>query len=250
MTFADQLNDLIEQIGCTNKQLSDAAQLSPGAITRYRNAERVPQPGSEPYVKLVQALSVLSAATDHPFSVEELSDIFSKSSNAQTLQIEYSAYIQKLNQLLKGLDIKSVDLAHFLHSDPSWVSRILSGQRQPSDLLKFTNSVADYIAGRFHDSQVLPTLLSILEIDAEHEAFEISRQSLQEHIIQWLGTNPENPANDPIRSFLEKLDEFDLNAFMRSIHFQEMKVPTLPFHMPGSKYYFGIEEMKQAELDF
>ena len=102
-----------------------------------------------------------------PFSVEELSDIFSKSSNAQTLQIEYSAYIQKLNQLLKGLDIKSVDLAHFLHSDPSWVSRILSGQRQPSDLLKFTNSVADYIAGRFHDSQVLPTLLSILEIDAE-----------------------------------------------------------------------------------
>ena len=250
MTFADQLNDLIEQIGCTNKQLSDAAQLSPGAITRYRNAERVPQPESEPYVKLVQALSVLSAATDHPFSVEELSDIFSKSSNAQTLQIEYSAYIQKLNQLLKGLDIKSVDLAHFLHSDPSWVSRILSGQRQPSDLLKFTNSVADYIAGRFHDSQVLPTLLSILEIDAEHEASEISRQSLQEHIIQWLGTNPENPANDPIQSFLEKLDEFDLNAFMRSIHFQEMKVPTLPFHMPGSKYYSGIEEMKQAELDF
>lgn len=49
-------------------------------------------------------------------------------------------------------------------------------------------------------------------------------------------------------NFLKKLDEFDLDEYIRAIHFNELKVPTIPFQLPTSKTYYGIEEMKQGEL--
>ena len=37
---------------------------------------------------------------------------------------------------------------------------------------------------------------------------------------------------------------------MTLIRFDQLKVPTVPFHLPSSKNYYGIEQMKQGELDF
>lgn len=34
------------------------------------------------------------------------------------------------------------------------------------------------------------------------------------------------------------------------IHFDEIKVPTLPIHLPSTKNYYGIEKMREGELDF
>lgn len=53
-----------------------------------------------------------------------------------------------------------------------------------------------------------------------------------------------------MQSFLEKLDQFDLNNFIRSICFDELKVPTMPIQLPGSRSYFGIREFMTAELDY
>ena len=53
-----------------------------------------------------------------------------------------------------------------------------------------------------------------------------------------------------ISGFLAKLDEFDLNEYIKAIHFDEMKVPQLPFQLPTSKYYYGLHEMMESELDF
>lgn len=38
-----------------------------------------------------------------------------------------------------------------------------------------------------------------------------------------------------IEEFLDKLDEFDLNEYIKAIRFDEMKVPALPFQLPVSK---------------
>lgn len=50
--------------------------------------------------------------------------------------------------------------------------------------------------------------------------------------------------------FLNKLDDFDLNEYIKSIHFDELKVPSVPFQMPTSKTYFGLKEMMESEIDF
>ncbi|MGN0436261.1 MAG: hypothetical protein ACI4D8_06525 [Wujia sp.] len=50
--------------------------------------------------------------------------------------------------------------------------------------------------------------------------------------------------------FLSKLDEFNLDEYIEAIHFNDIKIPTSPIHLPISRYYYGITEMRKAELDF
>ena len=60
----------------------------------------------------------------------------------------------------------------------------------------------------------------------------------------------EDKTKDQIGGYLKKLDEFDLNEYITIIKFDKIKVPTAPFSLPASRNYYGIEEMKQGELDF
>ena len=41
-----------------------------------------------------------------------------------------------------------------------------------------------------------------------------------------------------------------MDEYIRAIHFDELKVPSMPFQLPISKTYYGVEAMKQGELDF
>ena len=55
---------------------------------------------------------------------------------------------------------------------------------------------------------------------------------------------------EAVHNFLLKLDEFDLNDYMKRIHFD--RIPTLksPIHAENTKQYVGLEGVKRAELDF
>ena len=53
-----------------------------------------------------------------------------------------------------------------------------------------------------------------------------------------------------VSHFLARLDEFDLNEYIRSIRFDELKVPAAPFQLPTSRSYFGLQQMMESELDF
>lgn len=252
MTFSDQLNALISDIGCTSKQLADRSHLGAGTISRYRNGERTPSKNSPQYVSLINGLALLSSEAGKTYTTETLTELFDRSlaTMASSASIDFDTYIRKLNRLIDQLEIRRVDLARYLHADPSWISRVLSGQRQPSDLQKFTADIADYVSGHFHDSVSLPQLLSLLDTEEADVPQENTCQWVKECVIHWLGSDIDHDAADPVHSFLVHLNDFDLEEFMRQIHFQDLKVPTLPFQLPGSRDYYGIEEMKQAELDF
>ncbi|MFR3273374.1 MAG: hypothetical protein ACLTQI_05945 [Slackia sp.] len=56
--------------------------------------------------------------------------------------------------------------------------------------------------------------------------------------------------NHPVSDFLFKLDEFNLNDYIKVIHFDDLKVPSAPFQIPTSKTYFGLDQMMESELDF
>ena len=60
----------------------------------------------------------------------------------------------------------------------------------------------------------------------------------------WLMTNNKQQNNE-INDFLEKLDSFDLNNYIKAIKFDQLKVPYVPFYKVRTKNYFGIEEMKK-----
>lgn len=46
------------------------------------------------------------------------------------------------------------------------------------------------------------------------------------------------------------MDSFNLDDYIRTIHFDELKVPNIPFHIIHPKTYYELDGMKEAELDF
>ena len=60
MTFSEKMNEYIELIGCSAKELSDASLISPAVISRYRNGERVPKYPSVQFNALVAGIYILS----------------------------------------------------------------------------------------------------------------------------------------------------------------------------------------------
>ena len=152
-----------------------------------------------------------------------------------------------LRAVLNAFGIAGNRLARYLDYDPSYISRILAGTRRPADLSAFASGVATYVARNFctDDGAAKASLLTGMPADELREP-----AALENAIRAFLLSEDEEPTADPMNEFLEKLDEFDLNLFMREIKFDELKVPTAPFQLPVSRTYSGIEQMKQAELDF
>ena len=69
-----------------------------------------------------------------------------------------------------------------------------------------------------------------------------------EKINHWILYGPARTENT-ISTFLSKIDDFDLNEYIKAIHLDEMKVPTVPFQIPSSRTCLGLKEMMEAEMD-
>ena len=63
----------------------------------------------------------------------------------------------------------------------------------------------------------------------------------QNRLTDWLLAGA-GAVKDSMTVFLEKLDEFNLDEYIRVIHFDKLKVPSVPFQIPFSKTYWGIDE--------
>ena len=49
MKFSEKLNDYIEQLSCTGKDICNLSGISAASLSRYRNGERVPELGTKPF---------------------------------------------------------------------------------------------------------------------------------------------------------------------------------------------------------
>ena len=135
-----------------------------------------------------------------------------------------------------------------MNYDTSTIFRFRNGTRQPSNPEQFASDVASYISHEI-DSEIERASLSeligknISEIESEASRFEAVRD--------WLlyGETPDY-GKSSIADFLSKLDDFDLNKYIKAIHFDEMKVPSFPFLLHTSRMYYGLDEMMESELDF
>lgn len=157
------------------------------------------------------------------------------------------AFSDNLRLALDTFGIAGNRIARYLDYDPSYISRILAGQRRPADLPAFIDGVATYIARNHNTGEGVEKAAKLTGMPADELRDE---KALADALRNFLEADSEPVPQKTIGAFLEKLDEFDLNEFMRDIQFDDIKVPTAPFHLPTSKVYSGIEQMKQAELDF
>lgn len=244
MTFSEALNKYIEQINCSSKDLSTTSQLSSAVISRYRKGERTPALKSKQFNQLVDGLYELSKNNNTELSKKEITSTLASSLN--DIDINFEDLSKNINAIISALNINIADLSRFIGYDASFISKIRSGNRNPSKPKEFISSVCSFIVNKYKSAENKETLSILMDCsiaDLENEAdysFELNK---------WISTNSYSDSTY-ISNFLNHLDTFDLNEYIKAIHFDEMKIPFVPFYKASSRNYYGLEEMKKGELDF
>ena len=244
MDFKKLLDDYMKQLDCTAKDLAENSGLSAATISRYRSGERIPEDGSENFDRLINGIVSIAENKKIPnITVQSVSEAFSPYVR-NNVDI---AHLQKnFHTLLTVVPINISDLARFLNYDPSYISRIRNGQRQPANPTEFARKISIFVTKHFQTVEQKAVISSLINCPME----ELSNYTdFQDRMTNWLLAGSE-AVKDSMTVFLEKLDEFNLNEYIHSIHFNELKIPSVPFQIPISRTYWGIKEMMESELDF
>lgn len=249
MTFADILNNYINRISCSMKDLAIACDLSPSVISRYKSGEREPNINGEQIKKLAFGIhSLLNDIEDNKESAEDILESLKNALNKKN--IDFEIFSGKFDLIIKTLNINVNDLASHMNFDSSHIYRIRQGSRKPNDLVGFSNNFCDYVAVHLANTKKLDLLFQIIP-DINKNT---TNDELKDYIQKWLldGSKDinESSKSSSISNFLDKLNDFDLGEYIKAIHFDELKVPTIPFFKPLSKNYYGVTQMRTGEIDF
>lgn len=245
MNFKAVLDAYMEQIDCTSKELAEISGLSAATISRYRSGERIPEAGSEQLCRLVNGIVRIARNKGIiDVTIKSVGDTLLPLTKKSTVDMEKLRV--NVDQLLNALAISVSDLARSLNYDASYISRIRNGQRQPSNPVEFATGISRYIVRRCQDTSQKKDIAEL--IGCKPDDLE-KPDDYQRLLVTWLTSGTGNVRNQ-VAGFLEKIDEFQQNEYIRVIHFDELKVPTAPFQLPTSKSYLGIKEMMDSELAF
>ena len=153
---------------------------------------------------------------------------------------------KNFNEIISALNISVADLARSICYDASFLSKIRAGNRKPSKSKDFVEAVCAFVVSKYSSQSNKQTISLLIDCNVE----DLKNQSdYLFHLVNWFSSNTSIEENS-ISNFLKNLDEFDLGQYIKAIHFDELKVPFVPFYKSSSKNYYGIEEMKKGELDF
>ena len=156
--------------------------------------------------------------------------------------------MQFFNILLTALNINLSQLCKYTNYDTSTIFRIRNGTRRIGDAEQFVSAVASFVSREMQTSSEIAAVAELIGCDTD-KIYDWSVRYAK--IKGWLLEQPIKKANkDSVSNFLDKLDKFDLNEYIKVIKFDELKVPSAPFQIPTSKTYWGINEMMESELDF
>ena len=244
MKFKEVLNKYLKELNCSSKKLSDESGLSESVISRYRSGERTPAKNSEQLNKLTNAL--FNIAKDNGKNKCTFDKIVSDFNSVLTSDdFDYTTFSNNLNTLITSLNINTHEMSKYIVFDASHISRIRYGKARPSNPIEFSNKICSYILNRYKNPDDINNLMMIIGCKKS----DLSNEKIYSTLFNWL-TSEIVPVKSKVSDFLHHLDSFNLDDYIKVIKFDELKVPNIPFYKAKTKHYYGIEEMKQGELNF
>ena len=244
MTFCEQLNKYIKQIGCSSKELVNASGLSTSVISRYRRGDRKPSIRSKQLEQLVDGLYKLSSSKNLNIPKDE---IYNKlSSTLNDVSIDFEQLRKNFNELISTLNINMTELSRSSSYDSSLLSKIHTGNANPSKPKIFIETVCSFVVKKYKSEDSRKSVSILIGCNLKDLT---NSSSYYNKLLNWFSTSS-SQSHNYIDDFLSNLDNFDLNEYIKTIHFDEMKVPSIPFYKATSKTYYGIDEMKKGELNF
>lgn len=244
MNFKEVLNEYLKELNCSSKKLSNESGLSESVISRYRSGERTPVKNSEQLNKLTKALFNIAKDNDkNKYTFDKIESDFN--STLASDNFDYTTFSNNLNTLITSLNINTHEMSKYIVFDASHISRIRYGKAKPSNPIEFSNKICSYILNRYKNPDDINNLMMIIGCKKS----DLSNEKIYSTLFNWL-TSEIVPVKNQISDFLHHLDSFNLDDYIKVIKFDELKVPCIPFYKAKTKHYYGIEEMKQGELNF
>lgn len=244
MNFKEVLNEYLKELNCSSKKLSNESGLSESVISRYRSGERTPVKNSEQLNKLTKALFNIAKDNDkNKYTFDKIESDFN--STLASDNFDYTTFSNNLNTLITSLNINTHEMSKYIVFDASHISRIRYGKAKPSNPIEFSNKICSYILNRYKNPDDINNLMMIIGCKKS----DLSNEKIYSTLFNWL-TSEIVPVKNQISDFLHHLDSFNLDDYIKVIKFDELKVPNIPFYKAKTKHYYGIEEMKQGELNF
>ena len=244
MNFKEVLNEYLKELNCSSKKLSNESGLSESVISRYRSGERTPVKNSEQLNKLTKALfNIAKESGKNKYTFDKIVSDFNIALPSD--DFDYTTFSNNLNTLITSLNINTHEMSKYIVFDASHISRIRYGKAKPSNPVEFSNKICSYILNRYKNPDDINNLMMIIGCKKS----DLSNEKIYSTLFNWL-TSEIVPVKNQISDFLHHLDSFNLDNYIKVIKFDELKVPSIPFYKAKTKHYYGIEEMKQGELNF
>ena len=244
MKFKEVLNKYLKELDCSSKKLSNESGLSESVISRYRSGERTPLKNSEQLNKLTKALfNIAKDSNKNKYTFDKIVSDFNSVLTSD--DFDYTTFSNNLNTLITSLNINTHEMSKYIVFDASHISRIRYGKAKPSNPVEFSNKICSYILNRYKNPDDINNLMMIIGCKKS----DLSNEKIYNTLFNWL-TSEIVPVKNQISDFLHHLDSFNLDDYIKVIKFDELKVPNIPFYKAKTKHYYGIEEMKQGELNF
>ena len=244
MKFKEVLNKYLKELDCSSKKLSNESGLSESVISRYRSGERTPLKNSEQLNKLTKALfNIAKDSNKNKYTFDKIVSDFNSVLTSD--DFDYTTFSNNLNTLITSLNINTHEMSKYIVFDASHISRIRYGKAKPSNPVEFSNKICSYVLNRYKNPDDINNLMMIIGCKKS----DLSNERFFNTLFSWL-TSEMVPVKSQVSDFLHNLDSFNLDDYIKVIKFDELKVPSIPFYKAKTKHYYGIEEMKQGELNF
>ena len=244
MKFNEVLNRYLKELDCTAKKLSIESGLTGSVISRYRSGERTPIKNSEQLKKLTTALfNIAKEKGKSKYTLDKIVNDFN--STFPNDDFDYTTFSNNLNTLITSLNINTHEMSKYIVFDASHISRIRYGKARPSNPIEFSNKICTYIFNRYKSPDDINNLSAIIGCKKS----DLANNKFYNTLFAWL-TSEATPVKSQVSVFLYNLDSFNLDDYIKVIKFDKLKVPSIPFYKAKSRHYYGLEEMKEGELNF
>ena len=244
MKFNEVLNRYLKELDCTAKKLSIESGLTGSVICRYRSGERTPIKNSEQLKKLTTALfNIAKEKGKSKYTLDKIVNDFN--STFPNDDFDYTTFSNNLNTLITSLNINTHEMSKYIVFDASHISRIRYGKARPSNPIEFSNKICTYIFNRYKSPDDINNLSAIIGCKKS----DLANNKFYNTLFAWL-TSEATPVKSQVSDFLYNLDSFNLDDYIKVIKFDKLKVPSIPFYKAKSRHYYGLEEMKEGELNF
>ncbi len=276
MLFSEKLNLLLQELNIPHTVLSRSSGLDASLISRFRSGERVPSRFSAQLDKLAIGAAVQGAQLGRSAAlcalcgvpvcedIRSLTDAISAWLNAEESGLRSQrarnvrekarraiplrtaapphAFAEKLDALMRAMDVSNVRLARYLNVDASLISRFRSGVRRPDAEGRIISNICTYFSTIRSTAPQRTTLCALLGIPLTDDP-----EALHAALCTMLRQPRGQDERVFLDNFLDKLDVFSAPGLTIS--------GKLPPYIEGIVpqavvYYAGVDGFRKAVLHF